>query len=111
VLAYTSFLKYFNLDSTTIGAMGSAYYAGAVVGMGSNWYLPNKYGRVRTIQIGCLVSLLGSALQTGAHSYPVFLTGRIIGGFACGLVVVVCPAYASEIAPPKLRGRIGGLYA
>ncbi|EXJ54852.1 uncharacterized protein A1O5_12918 [Cladophialophora psammophila CBS 110553] len=111
VLGYTSFLEYFSLDSTTIGAMGSAYYAGAVVGMASNWYLPNKYGRIRTIQIGCLASLLAAAMQTGAHSYGVFVAGRVIGGFASGLIFVVCPAYASEIAPPKMRGRIGGLYS
>jgi hypothetical protein len=23
----------------------------------------------------------------------------------------VCPTYASEIAPPNLRGRVGGIYA
>lgn len=91
--------------------MGSAYYAGAVVGMGSNWYLPNKFGRVRTIQIGCLVSLLGASLQTGAQNYATFVTGRVIGGFASGLIFVVCPAYASEIAPPRIRGRVGGFYS
>ncbi|OQV10459.1 hypothetical protein CLAIMM_14453 [Cladophialophora immunda] len=111
VLGYTSFLEYFNLDSTTIGAMGSAYYAGAVVGMASNWYLPNKYGRIRTIQIGCVASLLAASMQTGAHSYGVFVAGRVIGGMASGLMFVVCPAMASEIAPPKMRGRIGGLYS
>ncbi len=111
VLGYTSFLTYFDLNSTTIGAMGSAYYAGAVLGMATNWYLPNKYGRIRTIQIGCLMSLLGASMQTGAQSYGVFVAGRTIGGFASGLIFVVCPAYASEIAPPNLRGRIGGLYS
>lgn len=111
VLAYTSFLEYFSLDASRIGAMGSAYYSGAVVGMASNWYLPNKYGRVRTIQIGCCVSLLGASMQTGASSYALFVAGRVIGGFASGLIFVVCPAYASEISPPMLRGRIGGFYS
>ena len=26
-------------------------------------------------------------------------------------MISVCPAYASEIAPPTFRGRIGGLYS
>jgi MFS family permease len=79
--------------------------------MASNWYLPNKFGRVRTIQIACVVSLLASAMQCGASSFPVFCTGRIIGGYATGLMFVVCPTFASEIAPPHLRGRVGGLYS
>jgi hypothetical protein len=33
ILAYESFLEYFDLNATTIGAFGAAYYAGAVVGM------------------------------------------------------------------------------
>lgn len=99
------------LDATTEGAMGSAYYAGAVLGMSTNWYLPNKFGRLVTIRIGCVASLIGVAMQTGAHSFGLFCAGRTIGGFASGLIFVVCPAFASEIAPPTLRGRIGGLYS
>lgn len=111
MLGYEAFLTYFKLDSTTIGAMGSAYYAGAVLGMATNWYIPNRFGRIRAIQLGCLCSWLGSSMQTGASSFGVFCAGRTIGGFASGLIFVVCPAYASEIAPPKFRGRIGGLYS
>lgn len=99
------------LDATTTGAMGSAYYAGAVVGMMFNWYIPNKYGRLLTIRIGCLFSILGVAMQTGAPGFSVFCAGRTIGGMASGIIFVVCPAFASEIAPPVIRGRIGGLYA
>ncbi|KAJ9603816.1 hypothetical protein H2200_012002 [Cladophialophora chaetospira] len=111
ILGYPSFLEYMNLDATTIGAFGAAYYAGAVVGMASNWYLPNKYGRLNTIRIGCVLSLLGVAMQTGAPGFPLFCAGRTIGGMASGIVFVVCPAFASEIAPPAIRGRIGGLYS
>ena len=50
-------------------------------------------------------------MQTGAQTFPVFCAGRVIGGIACGLVFSVCPTYASEISPPELRGRVGGLYA
>jgi MFS family permease len=78
--------------------MGSAYYAGAVVGMGSNWYLPNKYGRLRTIQIGCVASLIAAAIQTGAPNFGALCAGRVIGGFASGMIFVVCPTYASGIS-------------
>lgn len=38
ILGYESFLNYFELDSVTIGAFGSAYYGGSIVGMMMNWY-------------------------------------------------------------------------
>jgi hypothetical protein len=38
ILGYESFLEYFDLDSVTIGAFGSAYYGGTIVGMMMNWY-------------------------------------------------------------------------
>ncbi|KAK5310804.1 hypothetical protein LTR93_011926 [Exophiala xenobiotica] len=110
ILAYPSFLVYFNLNANTIGAMGSAYYAGAVIGMAANWYFPNKYGRLRTMQIGAVISMIAAALQTGSPNFAAFCAGIVIGGFASGLISVVCPTYASEISPPRVRGRVGGLY-
>ncbi|KIW35550.1 uncharacterized protein PV07_02240 [Cladophialophora immunda] len=111
VLGYPAFLEYFNLNSVTIGAFGSAYYGGHVLGACLNFWLPNKIGRLRTIQIACVISLLGISMQTGAPSFPVFCAGRIIGGIATGIMFCLCPTYAAEISPPHIRGRVGGLYA
>jgi predicted MFS family arabinose efflux permease len=80
----------------TIGAFNSAYYGGSFVGCVLNWWLPDKIGRLRTIQLAAVISLIGVAMQTGAQSFPVFCTGRIIGGIACGLMFSVCPMYAGE---------------
>jgi hypothetical protein len=34
------------MDANMIGGFGAAYYGGAVLGMISNWYLPDKIGRL-----------------------------------------------------------------
>ncbi|KIW84305.1 hypothetical protein Z517_03555 [Fonsecaea pedrosoi CBS 271.37] len=111
ILGYPHFLEYFHLNATTIGAFNSAYFAGAFVGCMINWYLPNKIGRLRTIQGACTVSLLGIALQTGATTFPIFCGGRVVGGIASGIMFSLCPTYASEISPPEIRGFVGGIYA
>ena len=111
ILGYPAFIEYFNLDAVTIGAFASAYYGGGFVGSISNYWIPDWIGRLRTIQLSCVLSLIGVALQTGAQTFPVFCAGRVIGGIACGIVFSICPTYASEISPPELRGRVGGLYA
>ncbi|RKU44667.1 hypothetical protein DL546_003583 [Coniochaeta pulveracea] len=39
------------------------------------------------------------------------IAGRIIGGFAVGMMNITIPIYNSEIAPPSKRGMIAGLHA
>jgi MFS family permease len=43
-------------------------------------------GRKRTIFYGSLVSLFGSALQTGANTMAMLIAGRFIGGMAVGML-------------------------
>lgn len=37
------------------------------------------------------------------------IVGRLINGFGAGQLTAVFPVYASETAPPKIRGALGGL--
>ncbi|MEP3207886.1 MAG: sugar porter family MFS transporter [Maribacter sp.] len=70
----------------------------------------NKIGRKNTlIWIGILysVSAIGSALALDPVTFGVF---RFIGGLGVGASTVAAPAYISEIAPAKHRGRLVGFY-
>ena len=110
ILGYPSFIEYFRFNASTLGALGSVYYAGNFTGNFIMLLVADKFGRLRTIQIACTVSLVGAALQTGARNQGMLFGGRVIGGIACGMIHSVCPLYASEISPPEIRGRVGGLY-
>lgn len=110
IIAYPEFIQYFDFNSTTLGALGSVYYAGIFLGAASNLWLPDKFGRRRIVQAASVVCLLGAGMQTGAQNVGTFLGGRAIGGIANGMVWSLCPLYASEISPPHVRGRVGGLY-
>jgi MFS family permease len=110
ILGYPAFINYFNFNSTTLGALGSVYYGGNFIGNFIMLYIADRFGRLRTIQVACVISLLGVALQTGAQNQGMLFSGRVIGGIACGIIYSVCPLYASEISPPEIRGRVGGLY-
>ncbi len=39
-----------------------------------------------------------------------FIFARVIGGLGIGISTVVAPLYISEIAPPKFRGRLAGMF-
>ena len=69
-----------------------------------------KFGRKTTlIWIGIFysVSALGSALANDPLTFAIF---RFIGGIGVGISGIAAPAYISEIAPAKNRGKLVGLY-
>jgi MFS family permease len=69
----------------------------------------DRYGRRKTIMIGALIALVGSILQGAAQNLAMILVGRIIAGWAVGLLSMAVPVYQSECAHPKIRGLIVGL--
>ena len=83
---------------------------GTVIGAIFGGIPTNKLGRKKTlIWIGVLytVSALGSALVNDPYTFAFF---RFIGGLGVGASTIAPPAYVSEIAPPKDRGRLVALY-
>lgn len=79
---------------------------GAVFG---NWPTDHLGRRATLLLIGVLylVSAVGSALATDPYLFSFF---RLIGGIGVGVSSVAAPTYISEIAPPKYRGVLVGLY-
>ena len=83
---------------------------GTVIGAMFGGIPTNKIGRKNTlIWIGILytVSALGSAFVNDPYTFAFF---RFIGGLGVGASTVAAPAYVSEIAPAKDRGRLVGFY-
>jgi SP family arabinose:H+ symporter-like MFS transporter len=90
-------------------AMASALY-GTVVGSLLGGWPADHFGRKATLLwIGVLyfVGAVGSGL---APNVEVFIAARVIGGLGIGISTVVAPMYISEIAPPKQRGRLAGMF-
>ncbi len=89
--------------------MSSALW-GTVVGALYGNVPCDKYGRKLTLiatGILFLASALGSAIAPDPYSFSIL---RFIGGLGVGVSSIVVPAYISEIAPAKYRGRLVALY-
>ncbi len=83
---------------------------GTVFGAIFGGFPTKKIGRKNTLLfIGFFfsISAIGSALANDPIIFAVF---RFIGGIGVGISGIAAPAYISEIAPPKNRGRLVGLY-
>jgi SP family arabinose:H+ symporter-like MFS transporter len=90
-------------------AMASALY-GTVAGALLGGWPADRFGRKATLLwIGVLyfVGAVGSGL---APNVAVFIIARVIGGLGIGISTVVAPMYISEIAPPKHRGLLAGMF-
>jgi MFS transporter, SP family, arabinose:H+ symporter len=89
--------------------MASALY-GTVVGSLLGGWPADRFGRKATllwIGVLYLVGAVGSGL---APNVGTFIVARVIGGLGIGISTVVAPMYISEIAPPKYRGRLAGMF-
>ena len=89
--------------------MGMALW-GTVIGAIFGGIPTNKWGRKKTLLgIGVLYAL--SAIGTALSNDPfVFAFFRFMGGLGVGASTIAAPAYISEIAPAKDRGRLVSLY-
>ncbi len=78
------------------------------------WLTSDKLGRIRSLQITCLVWLIGCALWMGSTangSVPLLLVGRIISGIAVGGTVVSAPTFIVEVAPKSIRGSCNSIFS
>jgi SP family arabinose:H+ symporter-like MFS transporter len=90
-------------------AMGSALY-GTVVGSLIGGWPADRFGRKATLLWIGVLYLLGAVGSGLAPNVATFIAARVIGGLGIGLSTVVAPMYISEIAPPKHRGRLAGMF-
>lgn len=62
-------------------------------------------GRKWTICCTAGLLMLGSVFSALASSFPLFLCGRLVGGFSGALSAVTQCIYAAEVSEPHSRGR------
>ena len=92
-----------------IFVMSSALWGTVIGALAGNWPC-DRLGRKKTlVLIGVLylLSAIGSALAQDPYTFAIL---RFIGGLGVGVSSIAVPAYISEIAPAKVRGRLVATY-
>ena len=96
----------FNSDSAGTGFNVASMLLGCAVGAFFAGRLADRFGR-RALLICAAIFFIVSAWGSGiAGSSLEFVFYRILGGLAVGAASVMSPAYISEIAPARYRGRL-----
>jgi MFS transporter, SP family, arabinose:H+ symporter len=89
--------------------MASALY-GTVLGSLIGGWPTDRFGRKPTLLFIGLLYIVGAIGSALANDPFVFIAARVIGGLGIGISTVAAPLYISEIAPPKYRGRLAGMF-
>ena len=84
-----------------IGAMSGALAGGAIT---------DRIGRRATLLWGGAIFLAGSLLAFASPNVVMLIIARLLLGVAVGFTSVTAPVYVSELAPPRSRGMLIGLY-
>ena len=99
-----------NLSAGIHGVVIASALYGTVLGSLLGGWPADRFGRRATLLfIGALylVGAMWSALASDVYS---FIIARGIGGLGIGMSTVASPLYIAEIAPPKYRGRLAGMF-
>jgi sugar porter (SP) family MFS transporter len=100
----------FALSPAALGITVSSALIGTLVGAMTAGVLGDRFGSrdsLRVMAVLYFVSGVGCALSWSWTSLVIF---RFIGGLAIGGSSVLAPVYISEIAPPRRRGMLVGLF-
>lgn len=100
----------FHLSSAELGATVSIAVWGAVLGAMTCGILGERIGGREALRIMAalyIISALGCAF---AWNWPSLLLFRFLGGIGVGGSSVLGPVYIAELAPPKWRGRLVGMF-
>ncbi|KAI1185023.1 lactose permease [Nemania serpens] len=102
----------FGLDGagSTTGIIFVIYQIGQIVSFPFCGLIADGWGRRWCIFIGCLIVLVGTAIQGSANQLGQFIAGRFILGFGASIASAAGPAYTVELAHPAYRGTMAGMY-
>lgn len=96
----------YNNTANLISAFNGVNSAGGILGAAFTAWFANYAGRKRSIQLGCLVLIVGGAISGGAVNPGMLIAGRLIAGLGIGVLITVIPLYQSEVSTPQTRGAM-----
>lgn len=91
--------------SWAAAALFAAGMCGSLLGM----FTVGRVGRRMSLLAAAAPLILAWLIKATASSAIHIFMGRILAGFACGVIFVATPMYTAEISRPSTRGRLGSL--
>ena len=100
----------YGLTPSTLGLTVAAALWGTIIGAMFGGVPGDAYGRRASLRITGILYLLSALGCAFAFDWYSFVGARFIGGLGIGASSVLGPMYIAEIAPPRHRGRLVGMF-
>lgn len=100
---------YFGLSEAALGWTVSSLLFGCIGGVMLAGKAGDRYGRKKVLMLAALLFFVSATGSAAAHSLPVFVFARVMGGLAVGVASILSPMYIAELAPAKYRGTLVSL--
>lgn len=97
-------------DSLTQGGITASMAGGSLLGSLISPNFSDAYGRKVSMHVCSALWIIGAILQCAAQDQAMLIVGRVISGMGIGFGSSSAPVYCAEVAPPKIRGLISGLF-
>ncbi len=100
---------YFGLSEAALGWVVSSLLFGCIAGVLIAGRIGDLFGRKKILMLAALLFLFSAVGSALANNLMVFISARVVGGIAVGIVSILSPMYIAEVAPPKNRGVLVSL--
>jgi MFS transporter, SP family, sugar:H+ symporter len=99
----------FNAAPGPLGFAVASALLGAAAGALTAGKFADRFGRLFTMKVAAVLFFISAIVAGLAPNLTILVIGRVIGGVGVGVASVIAPAYIAEVAPARIRGRLGSL--
>ena len=109
-VAITKYRNHRVIADSGTGLVFAMYNIGGLAAVFFTGPLNDYFGRRWGMFVGAVIVIIGTCVQGPSTYRGQFLAGRFVLGFGVSFCAVSAPCYVSEMAHPKWRGTLTGLY-
>ena len=93
------------LDAELTGYQNAVYYLpGTLFGCLFGGWFGDRYGRIKTMAVASIWTIIGAALQCSAQNPEWMFCARVFTGLGTGMLNAITPVWATETASHTSRG-------
>ncbi|TFK96723.1 hexose transporter [Pterulicium gracile] len=97
-------------DGAKLGLLGAIQNIGGFSALPFSPYITDTFGRRVAVFLGCVLMIIGAALQTASQTVEMFIGARFLLGFGLTFAANSAPLLVAELSYPTYRAPLTSMY-